>query len=214
MTDTGTDTGAADSRSGRVELVAAILLGLAGILTAWAAYNAALTDGDALKGYTESATSTADANFFYNQGNQALASDSSSFLTYALEIERGNPEIAQLVRTNLFSPELQVATDAWDLLGPESAPPTPLGVEEHQLASFTQAEALTEKARVQFADAFAADEAGDKFELAAVFLAVSLFLAGIASLFKVYRIRLALLGASVLLIIPGVIAIFQGHTAI
>ncbi|MGI9052716.1 MAG: hypothetical protein ACR2HQ_08725 [Ilumatobacteraceae bacterium] len=194
--------------------MAAILLGVAGILTAWAAYNAALTDGDALKGYTESATSTADANFFYNQGNQSVASDSGTFLQYALEIERGNPEIADLVRLNLFSPELQVATDAWDQLAAGESPATPLLVEEYQVEAFANADALTETAKLQFADAFAADEAGDKFELAAVFLAVSLFLAGIASLFKVYPIRLAMLGASVLLIVPGIIAIIQGHAAI
>ena len=57
------------------------------------------------------------------------------------------------------------------------------------------------------------DDAGDKFELAAVFLAVALFFAGIASLFKVHRVRVALLIGSALLIIPGIIAIVQGHGA-
>ena len=45
-------------RRGRVELLAAVLLGLAGALTAFSAYKAALTDGDALAGYTMSSKST------------------------------------------------------------------------------------------------------------------------------------------------------------
>ncbi len=94
MSETGTIQTDDDRGSARIELVAAILLGVAGVLTAWAAYNAALTDGDALKGYTQSTTTTADANFFYEAGNQQFSSDSATFLQYALEVERGNEEIA------------------------------------------------------------------------------------------------------------------------
>ncbi len=77
----------------------------------------------------------------------------------------------------------------------------------------TEAERLATLAQEQFAAAQEVDDAGDKFELAAVFLAVALFFAGIASLFKVHRVRVALLIGAGLLIVPGVIAIVQGHAA-
>ena len=213
MSETGTADVDIDRGSARIELVAAILLGIAGVLTAWAAYNAALTDGDALKGYTQSTTTTADANFFYEKGNQQFSSDSATFLQYALEVERGNEEIALAIRNSLFTPELAAAVDAWDADTSDTQPVSPLDPSLYQLESLTEAERLATEAQAQFAAAQEVDDAGDKFELAAVFLAVALFFAGIASLFKVHRVRVALLIGSALLIVPGIIAIVQGHGA-
>jgi hypothetical protein len=202
-----------DASSARIELVAAILLGIAAILTAWAAYNAALTDGDALKGYTQSTTTRAESNFFYNRGNQQYASDTATFLQYQLEVERGNDDVADVIRQNLFTPELAAAVDAWDALGDApDAPATPLDPALYQLEDYAAAEELNAQADQQFTEAQTQDDAGDKFELAVVFFAVSLFMAGIASLFKVPRVRVGLLVVSAVLLVPGIIAIVQGHS--
>jgi len=63
------------------------------------------------------------------------------------------------------------------------------------IASFDNANALFAQAEQEFADAQQVDDQGDKFDLASVFLAVSLFFAGIAALFEVCRIRIAMLAA-------------------
>lgn len=213
MSETGASETDDDRGSARIELVAAILLGIAAVLTAWAAYNAALTDGDALKGYTQSTTTTADANFFYERGNQQYSSDSATFLQYALEVERGNEEIALAIRETLFTPELAAAVAAWEADTSAEQPVSPLDPSLYQLESLTHAEELAAQAQEQFTAAQEVDDAGDRFELAAVFLAVALFFAGIASLFKVHRVRVAMLIGSALLIVPGVIAIVVGHGA-
>ena len=200
----------------RIELVAAIILGVAGILTAFAAYNAALTDGDALKGYTASARTTADANGYFNEAFATYTSDQSLFLEYQVLVEQGDTATALVIRDRLFSPELEAATAAWIEIpvGSPDEPPTPLQAEEYTIAAQDEAIALTEQAADEFTEAQAFDDAGDKFELAAVFLAVSLFLAGIGSLFRARSLQIAILAMAVVVMVPGVIAIIQGKSAL
>ena len=204
------------SEDRRIELVAAIILGVAGILTAFAAYNAALTDGDALKGYTASARTTADANGYFNEAFATYTSDQSLFLEYQVLVEQGDTATALVIRDRLFSPELEAATAAWIEIpvGSPDEPPTPLQTEEYEIPAQTEAIALTEQAADEFSEAQAFDDAGDKFELAAVFLAVSLFLAGIGSLFKSRTLQIAILAMAVVVMVPGVIAIIQGKAAL
>ena len=204
------------SEDRRIELVAAIILGVAGILTAFAAYNAALTDGDALKGYTASARTTADANGYFNEAFATYTSDQSLFLEYQVLVEPGDTATALVIRARRFSPEREAATSAWIEIpvGAPDEPPTPLQTEEYEIPAQTEAIALTEQAADEFSEAQAFDDAGDKFELAAVFLAVSLFLAGIGSLFKARKVQIAILAMAVVVMVPGVIAIIQGKAAL
>lgn len=205
-----------DGGRGRHELAAAIILGLAGILTAFAAYKAALTDGDALKGYTQASTLTADANGYFNEAFATYTADQGLFLQYQLLVEEGNGELASIIRERLFTPELEAGTAAWDLIpaGSPDEPPTPLDTDEYVIPAQEEAVALTEEAAAQFEEAKEIDDAGDKFELATVFLAVSLFLAGIGTLFRTPSIRTAVLVMSVVAMVPGVIAIVQGQSAL
>lgn len=202
------DQAEAKERTNWIEIVAALLLGISGVLTAYSAFNAALSDGDALKGYTESSRTTADANGFYNDYAATYNADQSLFLQYQLLIERGETDLALAVRDALFSPALETATLAWEQ--PDNEWATPLDTEEYVIEAFTTGEDLTAQADAEFEQAFAADEQGDKFELASVFLAVALFFAGIASLFKVRGVQISLLIAAAVLTAPGIIAIGQG----
>jgi hypothetical protein len=200
----------------RLELLAAVILGVAGVLTAFVAYKAALTDGDALKGYTQSARTTADANGYFNEAFSTFTSDQSLFFEYQVLVEQGEADLAFTLRDRFFSEELEAGTAAWEQIeaGAPGEPPTPLDTEEYTIPAQAEAIALTEQAADEFAEAQGFDDAGDKFELAAVFLAVSLFLAGIATIFRVRTVQIAVLVMSVVAIVPGVIAMLQGQSAL
>ena len=206
----GTDAEAGDGGGWWVELVAGVLLGLAAILTAYAAYNGALAGGDALKGYTESQRLTADANSFYDDYSQTYNADQALFLEYQVLVEQGDQATADVIKDNLFSEALTVATDAWLAIPEGEGPATPLDTEEYAIESLVTAEQLTADADATFEQAQQTDDQGDNFDLAAVYLAVSLFFAGIAALFKVRRIQLFMLVASALLLVPGIQAIGKG----
>lgn len=201
---------AADNDRGWVELVAAFLLGIAGILTAFTAYQSAIQGGDELKGFTDSQQSTADANFFYSKGNQTQANDAGTFLQYQIKVQEGADETASVIRENLFSEELQVATTAFDALPAEDTTASPIDLEDYVVTDFADAEELQAQAETQFAGALNAGEKGDKFDLSSVFFAVSLFFAGIAALFRQNRVQVVMLVGSVGLIVPGVLAMLQG----
>ncbi|HEV7720345.1 MAG TPA: DUF4337 family protein [Iamia sp.] len=200
-------------RRGRVELLAAVLLGLAGALTAFSAYKAALTDGDALAGYTESSKATSDANAFYDDYSQTYFADKQMFLQYNL-LAIDDPTTAVEIRELYFSDELEAATQIWEDIPVDESPPTPLDLDEYQVASFDDYEATSDDADAKFEAGATADAAGDKFELANVFFAVSLFMAGVAALFRKHPVRYFALGLSLIGMVPGIISMIQGQNAL
>ena len=96
-----------------LQVFAAILLGIAATLTAFSAYRSALSDGNALQGYTVASQKLADSNFFYGQGNQVEAGDRGLFVAYATASQEGNAELADYLVT-LMRPELSDAVAWWN----------------------------------------------------------------------------------------------------
>lgn len=195
----------AEPAEGRLTILAAVLLGIAATLTALSAYQAALTDGDALQGYSNSNAALGDANFFYNQGNQVLAQDQQIFVQYATALQSDEPELAEYLRTELMREELVTAVDWW--LEDEDAA-TPFEDDEtnpYVIAEFAEAEAKQKEAEKLYDDGAESDEVGDQFELATVLFALTLFFGGVATLFRRRSVSLALLVmASVALGIGGI----------
>jgi len=225
MTDTRVDLDDEEPRGiwGRIELFAAILLGLAGILTAYAAFQGALADGDSLDKYTESAKATADANGYFSDGRAQQNQDANLFGQYITLVLSGQEDTATILRERLFSAELEAATQEWETMDPDApeTPLTPIGLASYVVPDIGTEEGCLEvqpecysskfdESEAAFTEAQKANDDGDKFELAAVFLAVALFAAGIASLFRDRKIQMAMLIGSVVLIIPGLYAIGQG----
>lgn len=193
-----------------VELAAAILLGLSAILTAYAAYNGALAGGDALQAYTESSRLNNDANSEYIDYAQTYASDQSVFLQYQILVERGEQDTADVVKSDIMSLELETALDAWLAIPQGEGPLNPLAMEEYVVPQYDRYGELADQASATFTEAQKIDDQGDNFDLAAVYLAVSLFFAGIAALFKVRALQIAMLIASFVLVFPGLQAIAKG----
>lgn len=81
------------------QIIVAIILGVAAVLAALAAYNAALADGNALQGYTTSTRTLNDANSFYTQGNTTAAADQSIFVELANARFPGDDDRADYLTT-------------------------------------------------------------------------------------------------------------------
>ncbi len=210
MTETQTAIEAEGEGFNWLEVVAALLLGVAGVLTAYAAYYGALAGGDALKGYTESTKSTSEANGYYNEGDAIYNGDQSLFVEYQLLVEQGNQDTADVLKDNLFSDALTAATDAWLEIPAGEGPLTPLDMPEYVIESYAQGDELSEEADAKFAAAAEIDDQGDNFDLASVYLAVALFFAGIGTLFKVRKIQIGMLIFAGAMLIPGLMAIAKG----
>ena len=64
------------------------------MLTAYATYNGALSGGDAMKGYTASSRTRADANGEHGDHSQTFSADRAVFLHYQILVEQGLDDTA------------------------------------------------------------------------------------------------------------------------
>jgi hypothetical protein len=174
-----------DRRSSALEIVAGIILGLAATIAAFAAYQGALADGDALEQYTQANLHLSDANFFYNQGNQQLAQDQQVFVTYSVAAQSpGQEQAAEYIRTSLMTENLGAAVDWWLETDEAVTPFDDLEGNPYDLAELATADEEQAAADAAFEAGAEANKVGDQFELAGVILAIALFFGGIATLIK------------------------------
>jgi hypothetical protein len=189
------------------QIIAAIILGIAATLTALAAYNAALSDGNALQGYTTSSLKLNDANAFYAQGNVAVASDQALFIQYAVAAQEGQTDLATYL-TTLMRPEMQQAVDWWLATDEALTPFDQIDGNPYAVPDFEEAANLETEADASFQEGSDEDSKGDKFELAVVLFALALFFGGIATLFRKASVSTALLGMAALAVAAGAARLF------
>lgn len=194
----------ADPADGLLQVIAAILLGLAATFTALSAYQAALLDGEALQGYTTSTRTLSDANAFYAQGNQTTAMDQQLFLAYVSARHKSDDELAEYL-TTLMRPELKGAIRWWDK-SDSPLPPLDPSVQEnpYEVEDFNEAYDLESEAGKLFGAAAKADSKGDKFELSTVLFALTLFFGGISTVFRRRSVSRGLLGVSGVTLVAGI----------
>lgn len=179
----------------RKQLIAAIILGLAAVLTALGSYSSSVSGSDAASLRTDAGRTLADANFFYAQANQTQAGDQALFVAYATATQEGNGEMQEYLETAM-RPVMQEAIHWW--LDTEDAltPFEELEGNPYVLEDLAEANALEADAEAQVDQADAADDKSSQFDLATVLLALTLFFAGVATLFKRSLVTWGLLSVS------------------
>lgn len=212
MADTFAET-PAETADNLLQLLAAILLGLAATFTAVSAYEAALMDGEALQGYTNSTRTLNDANAFYGQGNQVTAMDQQLFLAYATATHEGNDDLARYL-TTMMRPELKQAIAWWKKSGTKVPPLDPaVQANPYRVDDFDEAWELERDAKVLYKKAVDADNTGDKFELSTVLFALTLFFGGISTVFRRLSVARGLLGISGVTLLSGVVQLSRAILA-
>ncbi|WP_148615785.1 hypothetical protein [Nocardioides rubriscoriae] len=204
-----------DAGEDRLSIYAAILLGIAATLTAFSAYNAALTDGDALKGYTESNSQLSDSNYFYGRGDAKQSQDYQLWLSYNvayLENQNGTgaPETKDAIY-EAMDDNLRQAVDWW---ATTETSETPFDDDSPYINDdYGEGESTGEASQAAFLAGQAADNQGDDYELASVLLALCLFFAGIATLFRKRGVVVSLLVVATLVLAAGAVQLAVGAGA-
>ena len=169
----------------RMEILAAFLLGLAAVATAWSAYWSAIHGGNAIQGYAQANTLTSQAADIYGDATGQYNFDRTLFLQYAELRITDQEEAADALRESFFSDSLAETVDWYDTTGDQVTDPFDAEAgSPYSLAEWAEGNDLSEQADQAYQDAVAADDKGDKFDLATVFLALSLFFGGIATVFR------------------------------
>ena len=205
-------SGDGGDRGRRSELFAAILLGVTALLTAWAAYQAAIEGGNSLEAFLESnrlSTQAADLN---GLGDQEEATNQALFVEYVTAVQAGNVELADYVRNSLMSDEAYAAIEWWEAQG-DDGPDVPFVEEnpDYTNESYVEAAEIDEQSEAKFIEGGKLDKRGDRFDLAAVFLAATLFFAGIATIFQRERFQYALLIIGAVMLAGGTAAVVIAH---
>ena len=191
----------------RLELAATLLLAIAAVATAWAAYQGATWRGEQARAGSKSIAARVESTRAENAGNRQAQIDVALFTQWVDAYARGETELASFYRKR-FRPEFGPAFEAWVATKPRTnprAPLSPFAMPEYKLAASATSARLEATAATFSQRAGVFIQRADNYALAGVLFAVSLFFAGISTRLRGRRPRsvvlclgYALFGATVI----------------
>lgn len=193
---------------GALAITAAVLLGLAAVLTAWSAYRESLTTDLVLRNYSEMQALISLANDRYSLRDQQESLEVEVFLSWSVAQAAGNDPAMDSLES-VMSDELAAAMAWWADQPEDVRPPTPFTEDNPAYADLPSRELISEgDAYMAEADtariaAEEADAVSDRFDLAQVFFAVVLFVAGLTTIVQRRSIQMGFLALSVAGILAG-----------
>ena len=196
----------------RVEVVAAILLSLATVMSAWGAYQATRWNGEQADRYAESAALRAESGRHGTIASRQVEIDTQTYIAWVDAKAQGDDALADFF-VERFRPEFLPAFVAWRLgadQGSEDLPEgTPFDVPEYLNAEQAMSTNLFEQADDALAEAQLDNQISDNFVLTAVLFASVLLFAGIAPRFKPQWIRWSMLGVGGVVFAVGLVVVFS-----
>jgi len=183
-----------------LELIVAIVLGLATLGSAWSAYQSGLWNGIQTFRLAESTAAGRRAGEKAVYANQLRGVDLILFQAYIRALTENNSRLAEFLFQR-FRPEFKVATEAWLKTRPlknPSAPSSPFIMKEYSLAVEKEMQQARQEEATKFTEAMKVNEISDTYLLLTVLFSVALFLGGITAAFQTRKIRGAVLALSVI----------------
>lgn len=181
----------------RAEILAATLLALATIASAWSAYQSSRWHGAEAQLFAGATATRIKAGEAAELAEQEMDTDMNLFAGYIKAYFEGETDLMRFFEGNLFRSEMVVALNAWKATDPvnnPSAPSSPFEMEQYANANLERSQELERAARKKTEEARDAIEHADRYVLLTVLFASVLFFAGISTKFESLRIKVFLLG--------------------
>ena len=191
----------------RLELAATVLLAVAAVATAWAAYQAARWHGQQARGQSVSIAARVESTRAANVANRQTQIDVALFTQWVDAYARDETELVSFYRKR-FRDEFRPAFEAWVATRPRTnpdAPLSPFALPQYKLAASAQAERLEAQAAAASDDVGRFIQRADNYSLAVVLFAASLFFAGISTRLHSPKPRMVVLGLGYALFLGTVI---------
>jgi len=198
-------------RDRRVEMLAAILLSMATVLTAWSAYQATRWSGVQAESYTTASARRTESVRATGVANRQILIDVDVFINWLDAADlRNEGGLADDLRDRMRD-EFRPAFDAWLATGPPGQLPdgTPFERPEYHLAALDESDRLEAEAAAEFDEGAEANQISDNFVLAAVLFASVLFFSGLAGTFDSIKAQVMLLVLAGLMISAGTVIVFS-----
>jgi hypothetical protein len=192
-------------RGNLLEFLAVLLLGLATVGSAWAAFESSRWNGEESRQSRSAASDRIEASRLFTLATQAISYDASLISDYAQAVTDGRQDLVDFYRTYLVRPEFLPMLEEWTAeVQAGGTVPNIFENEEYTqplTAPYQEADAAAADADAKAREA--ADNA-DEYLLTTLFMASALFFAGVTSSFQARGSRLVLLAASGLALAIGV----------
>jgi hypothetical protein len=190
----------------RLDVIAAVLLALATVATAWSGYQASRWNGEQAKAAARANAARIESTKAAGLANTQTQVDVATFTSWVDAYAQGQTELADFYFKR-FRREFKPAVVAWVATRPRhnpDAPLTPFAMPEYRLAARTTADRLEATADAYAAKARTNIERSTNYVLGVVLFAAVLFFAGISMKLDRPALRRALLGLGVLLFVGTV----------
>ncbi len=194
-------------KDGHFELAATVLLALAAVATAWAAYQSARWHGEQARAQSASVAARVESTRAAGLANRNAQIDLALFTQWVDAYANDETELTAFYRKR-FREEFQPAFNAWVATRPRinpDAPLSPFAMPEYKLAATADADALEAKAAAASVRAGANIQRADNYSLAVVLFAAALFFAGISTRLGALTSRTVVLGLGWTLLLGAVI---------
>lgn len=193
-----------------IEIIEAVLLSLATVLTAWSAFQAAVWDGDQSAKFAQSEALHSQSVRAVNVATVQSNIDTVLFDRW-LAAEDSHDSTTTAAIEGTMRPALRAALHAWETDGgiteKAGAPSSPLQEGSYLNADLSAADAYTRQADAAVKEADHANETSDYYILATVVVALVLFLVGIASKLHSREVRFGLAAFASICLATSVIVI-------
>jgi hypothetical protein len=173
-----------------------VLLAMAAVATAWAAYQSARWHGQQAKSQSASIAARVESTRTANFANRQTQIDVALFTQWVDAFARNETELADFYAKR-FRVEFRPAFEAWVATRPRKnphAPLSPFAMPQYKLAANTQADRLEVKAAESSQRVGRFIQRADDYALAVVLFAASLFFAGISTRLRSAMTRMVVLG--------------------
>lgn len=195
----------------RLELVIAVLLGIAAIVGAVAAYWGHVAEGHSVTRYNEGIRTASDSSLFYNQGNQRLFHYESIFQEYAKDAyagtKTGDYTFAIYIQSQLMDERLSKMVTWWTTGNNTKKYHSPFVDADpyYVIPEFAKGAELDKETAALFEEGKDEDKKSNRYTLVEVLIASALFLYGIAGVTRGYSIKLGFLGLGFVLFVLSVV---------
>ncbi len=191
----------------RFELAATVLLAIAAVATAWAAYQSARWHGQQARAQSASIAARVESTRTANVANRQTQIDVALFTQWVDAYANDEAELAAFYRKR-FRPEFQPAFGAWVATKPRTnpdAPLSPFAMPQYKLAATAQADRLEAQAGAASAEVGEFIQRADNYSLAVVLFAAALFFAGISTRLHTTGPRMAVLALGYVLLVGSML---------
>ena len=183
------------TRAQWIELAATVLLALATVATAWAAYQSRQWTGEQSQGYSKATAARIAENRVEALANRQVQVDVATFVQWVNARQEGRTALADFYRAR-FRAEFKPAFTAWLATKPlqnPAAPKTPFDMPQYKLKANAEADQLEQTAAAHSNAAKSANQRAENYMLAVVLFASALFFAGLSAKLESPGTRTALL---------------------